>query len=251
MKKESLELKVGVFVLVGLIILGILVFKAGDFYLKPGYTIHVYFDYITGIEKGAPVRLAGVDVGEVTEIHVLRNTEGETRVEVLCRIDQGVYVEEDAEVRINSVGLIAEKYIEILPGTSGVKGLENGGSIQGRTPIILEKITESGTRLISKMESAMDNINDVVSDAKFKDSFKGTFTNASTAFESADKVMRNLSEATDDIKDAAKSTRIVMARVRDGEGTIGKLLKDDKIAQELEAFVKDIKAHPWKLLKKN
>lgn len=251
MKRESFELKVGIFVFAALCVLAFLVMKAGDFYLKPGFTINVLFDYVTGIEKGAPVRLAGVNVGEVTEVAVIRSSEGETHVEISCRINQGVYVEEDAEIRINSVGLIAEKYIEILPGTTGVKAIEDGGTVRGRTPIILERITESGTRLINKMEKAMDDINSIVGDHEFKTAVKGSFANASGAFENADKVLRDLSESTANLKDASGSLKIVMGRLRDGEGTVGRLLKDDTIAKDIELFVKDLKAHPWKLFKKN
>jgi hypothetical protein len=58
-------------------------------------------------------------------------------------------------------------------------------------------------------------------------------------------------EMTDDLKDAAKSMRVVFGRLRDGEGTIGRLLKDEKMAKDLEEFVVDIKTHPWKLLKRD
>ena len=43
---------------------------------------------------------------------------------------------------------------------------------------------------------------------------------------------------------------ILMARLRDGEGTVGMLLKDDKIAKDAEALVADLKKNPWKLLAK-
>ncbi len=244
MKKESVELKVGVFVLIGLAALAVLVFKAGDFYLKPGYTIRFLFDFVSGIDRGSPVRLAGVAVGEVKEIHVVRDEKGQTQVEIQAWIQQGVYIEEDAEVRINTLGLLGEKYVEILPGTSGNKTLSHGGVLMGKTPIVLEKLTESGNRLINKIEYTIDNVNEVVADPKFKASVKNTFGNAEV-------VSKNLTEMTDDLKDAAKSAKIVLGRLRDGEGSIGRLLKDDKMAKDLEAFAQEIKVHPWRLLKRD
>ena len=86
--------------------------------------------------------------------------------------------------------------------------------------------------------------NQVVGDEEFKTHAKGLFVNG-------DKVATNLAETSEDLKDAVKSAKIVMARLRDGEGTVGKLFKEDKVAKDLEAFVADIKAHPWKLLKRN
>lgn len=241
--KQNLEFKIGIFVLIAIGLLSVMVFKAGDFYLKPGYTLKLVFDYVTGVEKGSQVRLAGVIVGEIKDIHVVRSESGETRVVLDARIDQGAIIEEDAEVRINSIGLLTEKYIEILPGSPGVKPVSDGAVLVGRTPIVLEKITESGDRLIQKLERAVDSLNNVVSDKEFQAQVKGTFGHAYGT-------MKDLQQATEDIRDTAKSARIVMARLRDGEGTIGHLLKDPTIAKDLEALMKDLRANPWKLLKK-
>src|SRR3989344_6909160 len=244
MKKAGLELKVGIFVFVALAGLATLVFKAGDFYLKPGYTIRITFNSVSGVEKGTPVRLAGVNVGEIKEVHIIRDAQGATQVEMTAWIMKGASIEEGAEARINSLGLLGEKYVEIIPGTGGNKTLSDGGTLNGKSPVGMDKFTESGNRLISKMEYTFDNVNEVVADTKFKVSLKNTFGNA-------EGVTENLREASDDLKDTMKSARIGMARLRDGEGSIGRLMKNDTMAKDMEAFVKDIKAHPWKLLKRD
>jgi hypothetical protein len=107
----------------------------------------------------------------------------------------------------------------------------------------MEAMVDSGGRLIQTLQTAADHVNDIVGDPQFKASVKGTFVDA-------DKVAKNFIETSEDLKDAAKSAKIVLGRLRDGEGTVGMLLKDDKIAKDMEAFVEDIKAHPWKLLKR-
>ena len=243
MQKISLELKVGVFVVLGLAILGMLVFKAGDFYIKPGYTVRFVFKHITGIDQASPVKLAGVKVGEVKSVHVVRSAQGETQVEIEAWIAQGIFIEEDAKMRVNSLGLLGEKYIEILPGTGGSKTLSDSGTLVGKTPFAVDDIVESTTRLMHKVEGTVDSLNSIVSDPEFKPAVKSTFVNG-------DRLAKNLLEMTDDLKDTAKSARMVLGRLRDGEGTLGRLLKDDTMAKDMEAFVADIKAHPWKLLKR-
>jgi len=57
------------------------------------------------------------------------------------------------------------------------------------------------------------------------------------------KVFENLSGLTDSVK-------TVVDRLKNGQGTVGKLLTEDKIYKDLEAFVEDIKNNPWKLLNK-
>ena len=84
MKKDSLELRVGLFVVMALGLLTFLVIKSGDFYLKPGYTVRFVFGFVSGIDGGSPVRLAGVNIGEVKVTNIVRNSEGETQVEVIA-----------------------------------------------------------------------------------------------------------------------------------------------------------------------
>ena len=184
-------------------------------------------------------------------ITVVRSPQGATQIEVSARIDQGVFIEGDAEVRVGSMGLLGEKYIDVQPGTAGAKVLAEGSTLIGKPPLIFEKLTETGSRLLSKIEYTVDNINQVVGDPEFKGAVKGTFVNAESTFADAQALMKDLREASGDLKDAAKSARIVLGRLRDGQGTVGRLLMDDKIAQDLEAFVADIKKHPWKLMKRN
>lgn len=244
MKKAGLEFKVGIFVVIGFAVLVGLVFKTGDFYWKPGYTVRFIFRSVSGIDAGSPVRLAGVPIGEVKRIGVIRDAEGQTQVEAIAWITQGVFIEEDAEVRISMMGLLGEKYIDVMPGTGGAATLGAGGSVLGRESVGFEKITESGDRLLNKMEYAMDNVNELVANPDFKKGLRDTFIQA-------DKLTANLLEATDDLKEAAKSARVILGNAKEGKGTIGRLFMDDTIAKEFEAFVKDVKAHPWKLLKKS
>ncbi|HTL70328.1 MAG TPA: MlaD family protein [Candidatus Eisenbacteria bacterium] len=257
-KKSNLEFRVGLFVLLSLAILGWLVIKAGDFNLKPGYLVRFTFNSVAGIEVGSPIRLAGVPVGEVKTIQVIRSPQGETQVEITGWVAQGAFIESDAEIRINSLGLLGEKYLEITPGTSGAKTLSDGGILPGKTPVSMEKISEAGNRLIQKLEFAVDNINHVVADPGFQNSVKGTFGKAEGTFgkaegamDSAQAMIADLKGMSTDLKEAANSAKIVLGRLRDGEGTVGRLLKDDKMARDLEAFAADIKAHPWRLLKRD
>lgn len=244
MKKVGLEFKVGLFVIVALGLLAIMVLKAGDFYVKPGYTARFVFHHISGIDRGSPVKLAGVRVGEVKEVHVVRNASGETQVEIDAWIAQGVQIEEDARMRINAAGLLGEKYIEILPGTPNGKIMVDRGTLYGKSPMAIDDVAESATRFMKKAETAVENVNEMIGDPNFKTSVRSTFTNS-------DKLTKNMLEVSEDLKETIASMKVVFGRLKDGEGTIGRLLRDEKMAKDLEAFVADIKAHPWKLLKRD
>lgn len=243
MKKGDLEFKVGLFVVGALALLAFMVLRAGEMYIRPGYAVKFVFDTVSGVDKGSPVRLAGVPVGEVKKFYVLENKDGKLNVEIEAFIDEGVKIEKDADLRVATMGFLGEKYIDIYPGTPGTPIVEPGDTLIGRQLTGMDDVFDSGQKLIQKMEYVAEDVRELVGDPEFKKAAKGTFVNG-------EKTFANLESATADLKDAAASAKVVMGRLRDGEGTVGKLLKDEKIYKDIEAFVADLKKNPWKLLKK-
>src|SRR5512138_2351913 len=109
----SREARVGIFVLVGLILLTYFTFrisKSGAVGGK-GYHLTADFDTVAGLEPKSDVKMAGVPIGKVEEI---RLADGKPRL--LLRIDEGVKIPEDSRASLQSQGLLGEKYVEIAPG---------------------------------------------------------------------------------------------------------------------------------------
>ena len=201
-ESRTFELKVGVFILIGVAILFMIVFSIGDINLsKSGYRVKVQFNFASGIGPSAPVRLAGVGVGQVQGIQIIHDPKDDkTKAELTAWINDSVKIEEDAVVTINTLGLMGEKYLEIIPGTTSSPTVKPNGTLIGKDPVAMEKITEN---------------------------------------------LASLSE----------SVKTIVDKIKSGEGTIGKLLNEDAIYNNLkattgnlEAFTADIKKHPWKLL---
>jgi len=195
---KILELKVGIFIAVGIIIFFIIVFSIGDVYLmRKGYHVNFIFDFANGITESAPVRLAGVNVGQVDKINIFFDEKaGKTKVRLNGWIeDENIRIERDSVAVINTLGLLGEKYLEIFPGRARSDILKDGDEIIGRNPVPTEVLTEK-------------------------------------------------------VAELADCATVIMARLKDGEGTIGKLLVEEKLYDDMEALMEDIKKHPWKLLHK-
>lgn len=193
------ELKVGIFIAVGILIFFIVALSIGDVYLvRKGYHINVLFNFANGISESAPVRVAGVDVGQIDKIDIFFDEEEKkTKVRLLAWIkDEKIKITKDSMAVINTLGLLGEKYLEVFPGKDTEHFLVSGEEIIGHDPIPTELIAE-------KVNNIADSVN------------------------------------------------IIMTRLEEGEGTIGKLLVEEKVYDDLEAFVEDIKKHPWKLLHKS
>jgi len=198
LESKAFELKVGIFIAIGILIFFIVVFSIGDVtFIRSGYQVEIIFNFANGITESAPVRLAGVNIGQIDKIDLFFDeNEKRTKVKLFAWVNNdNIKIERDSMAVINTLGLLGEKYLEIFPGTTTEDFLQNGDEIVGRDPVPTSLIAEK-------------------------------------------------------INDLADSAGIVMNRLKDGEGTVGKLLVEEKIYNDLEAFVADLKKHPWKLLHK-
>lgn len=124
--KLNLELVVGLFLLAGILCLGYLSVRLGkvDVWGKPGYRVFAVFSDIGGLRDGAPVEVAGVEVGQVEGI---RLEDYEARV--VLRVKPGLVLREDTIVSVKTRGLIGEKFIQISPGAAD-EVIRPGGRIR-------------------------------------------------------------------------------------------------------------------------
>ncbi|MBI2871105.1 MAG: MCE family protein [Candidatus Omnitrophica bacterium] len=235
MKEQiGLEIKVGLMALIGLIVLAILVFSIGDYnFFQKRKQINLVFNYAGGVEESAPVRLAGVKIGEVHSVAlvpVYDQMEQKTGVQVRVWLDRSIDIYENADVYVNTLGLLGEKYIEILtPGTTDQPLVKHGGILRGHDPVPIEKITQSTHEIVGDLRTLLGGLNDVVGDEEFRESLKTTVYHFETT--------------ADNLRDAT-------SKMRAGEGSLGNFVYNDSLYNELDGFAREIRKNPWKLLKK-
>lgn len=138
--KRSIEVSVGVFVLIGLVCVAYLTIKLGKMELIGGdyYTVTARFSSITGLKNGAIVETAGVQIGQVVDITLDKET---YQAVVRMKIESDMPVYEDAIASVKTSGLIGDKYIKISPGGGLGERLESGGVIiETESSVDLEEI---------------------------------------------------------------------------------------------------------------
>ncbi len=135
MNRSSMEMAVGVFVLIGIICIGYLTIRLGKMELLGGnrYTLSARFQSVSGLKAGAQVELAGVQVGQVDAIEL---DPVQQVALVRLKIDRDVELTDDVIASVKTSGLIGDKYVNITPGGS-------------------EEVLKSGDT-ITETESALD-----------------------------------------------------------------------------------------------
>jgi phospholipid/cholesterol/gamma-HCH transport system substrate-binding protein len=126
MEKAKLELVVGVFVAIGLVCLGYLSIKLGKLEVIGAniYEIEAEFDSASGLKTGAPVEIAGVEVGRIKAIRLK-----DDRASVVLAIQEGVMLYGDTIASVKTRGIIGEKFLGLSPGGAG-EVLGPGGKIR-------------------------------------------------------------------------------------------------------------------------
>jgi phospholipid/cholesterol/gamma-HCH transport system substrate-binding protein len=117
MKKSSVEMVVGVFVLIGLVCVAYLTIKLGkmEWMGENHYLLSARFDSVSGLRPGAGVEMAGVQIGQVDSI----NLDVETMQALIqLKIQKQIQLSNDVIASVKTAGLIGDKYINIIPGGS-------------------------------------------------------------------------------------------------------------------------------------
>jgi len=117
MKKTSIDLGVGIFVLIGLVCVGYLTVHLGEmeFFKDEHYLLNARFQSVTGLKAGAKIEIAGVPVGQVDTISL--DLEEHVAL-VQLKIKKRVVLTDDVIASIKTAGLIGDKYIKLSPGGS-------------------------------------------------------------------------------------------------------------------------------------
>ena len=143
MERTTLDLWVGLFVVVGLAAVLVLAMKVGNlstFNMSESYALQADFDNIGGLKARSPVKSAGVVVGRVTSITFNNKT---FRANVSMVIDKRYQFPKDTFAKILTAGLLGEQYIGLDPG--GDEQVLNGGDKVAKTQsaVVLESLISS------------------------------------------------------------------------------------------------------------
>lgn len=139
MKKERMETKVGIFVVIGLACIAYMSVKLGDVPLfgDNSYSLFAGFSSVAGLKQGSSVEMLGIEVGKVEGL-VLDQDKQRAMVEL--RIQNDVLVYDDAIAAIKTAGLIGDKYIQIDPGGGGDVLEEGATIIDTNSPLDIESL---------------------------------------------------------------------------------------------------------------
>lgn len=224
MAKFSAETKVGIMTFIAILILVIGTLLIGKFAgFGKTYIIKAYFDFVSGIEKGAPVRLGGVKVGIVKDINIVPTHK--PSIELVLRISKQALIHKNARVFIQTMGLMGEKYVEIYEGTPDSPVLANNDSVIGQNPLQVEDILATSKQISDELAKTIEAISEVVT----KEETKHSITNFITRLDSiSTRIDQILARKQGDFEQFATNLRSVSDQMKVVVNDVDAIVKENR-----------------------
>lgn len=279
----NLEFKVGLMTITALITLMVALLFINNFQLGAGgRVVTVSFNFLGDLKTNAPVEYAGgIKVGYVKDIRV-----GNNQALVDLEITNNDFkMKKDSQVALYSAGLLGSRYVQIgadlgtgpevgkddvLVGTDS-NNLDRTFAQLGDVLEAFEKMMgdpkakENFLHSFDNMNKATDQLLALTIESRGKvdkiiDQLAKSSAQTPELMANAQKISKNLADLTNalnkqqitqSVKDLNNTLRVmneVADDIHNGRGTLGVLLKDPQVADDVKSLVEELKAHPWKLL---
>ncbi len=269
---KGLEFKVGLFVFVGLAVLGALVVQFGRVNegFKTYYTVTVQFPNASGLLRGSDVLLAGAKIGRVFGGPKLRpGTEG---VSVALRIFDYVQIPVGSQFLVGSSGLLGDRFVDVRPPSGKPTNfLHKDAQVAGTRETGMDDLTREGGLLVKDLRDTVKNVdgtftrlNEQALSTANMESLKSTLdrlnqTSSTLAesskkiegvLEKADATMGSSKKAADDVQLAIADARKTIGEAtellrvaRSGNGLLATILTDQELAKDLRDLVGNMRDH--------
>lgn len=247
------QLRVGIFVLFGLLILAFLILNStGDFNpFEKKLRLRARFAQADGLREGAEVQLAGVHIGKVETVTLLPpDSPEDAKIEAVLAVDPDLNnrpiterIRTDSTAQLVATTLLAnDKMINITPGTNRGTAVAENHILDSTTAISVNQLTQTGNDLLQQINKIATPANEILNKANQGEGTLGQIINN-------DQLYRNIDASVAEAKLTMAKLQNTLDRVNRGDGSAGKLLNDPALynslnstVAQLEAISRDIRA---------
>jgi phospholipid/cholesterol/gamma-HCH transport system substrate-binding protein len=258
------QLRVGLTVIFAMITLGTLILLmsgTGGWFTKK-IVLKSYFDNASGLRVGAPVRLSGVDIGNVTDIRVVSN-QPLTPVEVTMKVNTKYLfaLRRDSVTSLATAGVLGETYVDIDSGQAKGAEARNGDVLVTRdhpdfndvvrasqgTLQNMDALLKRLDRILAFVESGQGSIGKLIYDPSLYDKFAATVNDFQGVVDEVKNGKGSIGqliasrEAYDKVMDSLNKLNVIIDELQQGKGTAGKLLKDPALYNNTNQTIANVK----------
>lgn len=214
---RSIEVKVGIFILTAIALLGAFILVMGGINFQPTYSLYVEFDNPGGLQTGAPVKIAGVKVGKISELAFRGGQPNaitgkrEPLIRLLITVEKRYQpsIHDNAVFYVTSQGVLGEQFLAIEPGSNDRPVLPESAVVRGLDPPRLDMLIAESYELLHSSVAAMRENKDQISEAfdGLRKTLKGTGDFFDKNGDRLDRIAANVEQITVDTDETIKGAK--------------------------------------------
>lgn len=255
---QKFKVRLGLFVVAGLVLFILTIFVIGKQknLFTPVLKLTSTFSNVSGLQAGTNVRFSGINVGTVENITFVNDTT--VRVDLLIKKDVWQFIKSDCKVTLGSDGIIGDRLVVILPGSAQAPLANEGQVLESIQPIEstaimarldattanVEDISKQISDISGNINSGDGTLNSLIRDPILAENFKQSIANLNTftrELAGSDVVMASLKETAINAADISKQLALVMNKINKGDGTLGRLIQDTTMVEDLSQTLLNLK----------
>ena len=226
-RPRSLQIRIGAFILAGLGVFLAIIYLLGAQarYFERKYNLVAEFVEVGGLIEGATVRLAGVQIGRVTDVALASEPGGKVKVTVTIARIYADRIRADSEARIVTQGLLGDKLVEITMGSAAAAPLPPGGHLIAREPVDMGRVFAEGADALAKVNRLATALTGTVDRIGADNTVEHISRLAASLGNAVDRLDRG--GALDDLGATVRSARRIAEHVEKGQGWLHTLVYEE------------------------
>lgn len=246
------NLKVGLTVFIGLVILFIFLFIVGseNNLLTSKYELKIFVDNVQGLNGGSMVSLGGIKIGSVKNIEFARKDSingVDVTLDILTQYQPEVTKNSTAQVK--TIGLLGDQFVDISIGQKGEEPLQEGDYITVKPTLTFDKFADKINPVVDDFSGVMKNLKTISDSIAHGRGVLGRMINSPASGKNMEQLIANITSVTsainrkegtlgklaydtslyDNLNELTGNLNSIADSVKSGKGSLGKLLVSDTL----------------------
>lgn len=241
MAKQTINnIKLGLFIIAGLLLLiiGLYLIGRDSNLFSKNYVLKARFDHVQGLTPGNNIRYAGIQVGTVKKVAIINDSS----IEVTMLIEESMkkFIRMNDVVSISTDGLMGNKLLQITPSKDGSAFAVNGDVLRTKKLINTEEMLELLNRTNQNVAVISEGLKNTVHRINNSAALWAILDNK-TLPQNILASVNNIRSATVKADGMVKDLQTIIADVKQGKGSLGKIVTDTTIAFQLNEAIEKIR----------
>jgi phospholipid/cholesterol/gamma-HCH transport system substrate-binding protein len=224
--QRASQVRVGLVLAIGLVLLVIGVYQVGRLFdvFASRYSLITMVENSAGLMAGAPVTLAGQRVGQVAEVRFIPVEErvGHANIRIRLSVNREIQdqIREDSRAALRTQGVLGDRFIDISPGSPGLRVLQPGDTIVAEAALDIEQVMEMAAR-------TLEDVQGMAADLQVMTGRLARGEGTVGALLADDRLYERMTAATTELAS-------LLALVNGSDGTVGRLIRDPAMYDRME-----------------